>query len=123
MPTQLTPCPTCRRHVGVSEARCPFCDARFEAPLAARETSPTVSRVIAMVAAAGVAGTLAVEGCGSGTAVYGAPDTSGTGGGSTSSSATSSSTSSGATSSAASGGGQGGGTGGQGGGTGGHGGG
>ena len=46
----LVPCPSCRRHLRAQEERCPFCEA-------------PVRRRVAGVAAAGLAGALALTGC------------------------------------------------------------
>lgn len=42
MTTKMGPCPKCKRHVFVSEERCPFCGARWGA-----STSPLLSAAAA----------------------------------------------------------------------------
>jgi hypothetical protein len=62
---RLAPCPSCGRHVLMSEAACPFCDHAFET--APTPTAGTWARRVGRVGAiAAVAGAVAASGCGPG---------------------------------------------------------
>ena len=67
----LAPCPSCQRHVRVSELRCPFCDVALTAPVALHVPVRPHLRVMAMLAAAGVATTA----CGGDTVKDASPST------------------------------------------------
>jgi hypothetical protein len=71
---RLAPCPSCGRHVLMSETACPFCAHAFEH--APTPTAGTWARRVGRVGAiAAVAGAVAASGCGPGGAepLYGAP--------------------------------------------------
>lgn len=61
---RLAPCPSCRRHVKLDEAACPFCQSAFTSPLVPVEGDGArrLPRVAAIALAAGVATTAACTG-------------------------------------------------------------
>jgi len=63
----LAPCPSCRRHVKVDEAACPFCHAAFAAPLVP-SSGDGARRIPRVAAIALVAGVSSAAGC---SAAYG----------------------------------------------------
>jgi hypothetical protein len=78
MPTRLLACPSCARHVRVSEVHCPFCGADCSAPVGCGPPRAPSGRVTRLgLLAYGTAGALAVAACSGGEArpgpLYGAP--------------------------------------------------
>jgi hypothetical protein len=72
MRAHLAPCPSCARHVRVSEQACPFCGA--ELPAALRATPPPnmpAARLKRAAVYALGAGALAINGCGMAYPAYG----------------------------------------------------
>lgn len=64
MSASLVPCPSCARHVRVTDARCPFCTSALPASLAQRAVPNTTQR-LSRAAAFAFTASLAVAGCSS----------------------------------------------------------
>ena len=64
MSASLVPCPSCARHVRVTDARCPFCASALPSSLAQRAVPNTTQR-LSRAAAFAFTASLAVAGCSS----------------------------------------------------------
>lgn len=64
MSKTLVPCPACERHVRVSEARCPFCEAALPESIAQRAVPATTQRLSRAATFVFGAAALVASGCG-----------------------------------------------------------